>query len=237
MFQVGGTWGRLGVTAALAGALSGCYSISTPPNVPRNGSAYAALQPTAQEYQHAEYRIQPYDTISVNVFQEDDLAVDKGVVDPSGNLSMPLLGSVPAAGKTTSELAAYIADKLSPTYLKHPKVSVTLDTSALLRVTVEGEVGQPGIFPITGPTTLVQAIALAKGTTRTAKLGQVVIFRTVNGQRMAARFDLREIRAARAPDPQVLPDDIVVVGFSNARGVWQDFLSALPVVNLFRPLY
>jgi polysaccharide export outer membrane protein len=173
----------------------------------------------------------------VNVFQEDDLAVDKGVVDPSGNLSMPLLGSVPAAGKTTSELAAEIADRLSPTYLKHPKVSVTLDTSALLRVTVEGEVGQPGVFPITGPTTLIQAIALARGTTRTAKLGQVVIFRTVNGQRMAARFDLREIRAARAPDPQVLPDDIVVVGFSNARGVWQDFLSALPVLNIFRPLY
>ncbi len=61
-------------------------------------------------------------------------------------------------------------------------------------------------------------MALAHSPKRTAKLDQVLIFRTVNGERMGARFDLTDIRSGTAPDPQILPGDVVVVGFSAASG-------------------
>ena len=55
----------------------------------------------------------------------------------------------------------------------------------------------------------------------------------INGRRMAARFDLGKIRAGRAPDPQVLAGDVVVVGYSALRGVYRDVLQAAPLLNVF----
>lgn len=222
------------ILPALA-ALSSCYSVPLDKSVPRGEPAYTMLKPGSDAYQAGLSRLEPNDIVSVNVFQEPDLSVTETAIDASGNLALPLLGQVPATGVTANELARNIEALLGPRYLAKPRVTVTLITPSMRRVTVEGQVQQPGIFPITGPTTLVQAIALARGTTRTAKVDEVVVFRTIGGQRMAARFDLRNIRAARDPDPQLAPDDIVVVGFSEARGAWEDLLRTIPVANIFRP--
>jgi polysaccharide export outer membrane protein len=62
------------------------------------------------------------------------------------------------------------------------------------------------------------------------------VFRTVNGKRMGGVFDIRQIRAGSANDPQILGSDIVVVGFSQARRMWEDILKTIPVLNVFRPL-
>jgi polysaccharide export outer membrane protein len=77
---------------------------------------------------------------------------------------------------------------------------------------------------------------MAQSPTRIARLDETVIFRTVNGQRMAARFDLKRIRAGLDPDPQILGGDVVVVGFSSAKSIYRDILSAAPIFNVFTRL-
>ncbi len=60
-----------------------------------------------------------------------------------------------------------------------------------------------------------------------------MVFRTLNGQRMGAVFDLRRIRTGSAPDPQIVDGDVVVVGFSQLKGAYRDFLAATPLLGLF----
>ena len=89
---------------------------------------------------------------------------------------------------------------------------------------------EPGLFPIEGRIGLIQAVALAHGPTRLASLGQVVVVRTVEGQRQAATFDLGAIRKGEAPDPEILPGDLVIVGLSRAKAILGGALIAIPAV-------
>lgn len=216
--------------------LASCYSMPVNKELPREASAYALLEPGASAYAAEPHHLQPNDTVTVTVYQEPDLSLEETAIDTDGYLSIPLLGNIKATGLTSRELAAGIEQRLQATgILMDPDVTVAVVTTPLRRITVEGEVDQPGMFPITGPTSLTQAIALARGTNRTAKLDEVLVFRTIEGQRMAARFNLKAIRAARAPDPMLAPDDIVIVGFSEVRGIWEDVLRTIPLIGVFRP--
>ena len=85
-----------------------------------------------------------------------------------------------------------------------------------------------------GPrTTLLQALALAKGPTAVALLSDVIVFRTINGQQAGGRFNINMIRRGQAPDPQVLPGDKVEVISSRAKATFRDVLAALPALNTF----
>jgi polysaccharide export outer membrane protein len=66
-----------------------------------------------------------------------------------------------------------------------------------------------------------------------AQLDSILVFRTVNGQRMAAKFDLNLIRSGDAADPQIFGDDIIVVGVSNRKWAYRKFLESIPLVNAF----
>ena len=180
-----------------------------------------------------DYRIGPLDTLGVSVFQVKDLSVEEVQVDAGGRILLPLIGSVIANGKTTMELSSEIAAKLEEKYLQNPQVSVIVKEAVSQKVTVEGAVVEAGVFPIQGRTTLLQAVAMAKGAHRDANLRRVAVFREVNGQRMAAAFDMAAIRAGRAPDPEILGGDIVVVDGSQIRSVWRDIVSALPALGVF----
>src|SRR5690606_18851553 len=113
-------------------------------------------------------------------------------VDAAGNFSMPLVGSVAAGGKTPQELADVIAEKLRGRYLKDPQVAVNIKEARARTVTVDGSVRQPGVYPVIGEMTLQQAVATAKGADQSADIDKVIVFRTVNGQKMAAMFNLRD---------------------------------------------
>jgi polysaccharide export outer membrane protein len=113
-------------------------------------------------------------------------------------------------------------------------VTVTVATSVSQNVSVQGEVTQPGIYPINGPTTLLGVLSMAKGETELAKLDQVVVFRTINGERMGAVFDVGAIRRGAAPDPAIQGSDLVVVGYSAARRFWRDVVAASPIFSVFR---
>ena len=174
------------------------------------------------------------DSIMVTVVREPELSLAKVIIDADGQFDMPAVGRVTAAGRTPSEVAAEISNRLaSSSYINNPQVSVNLVQADSHRVTVEGAVVNPGVFPFQTNATLLDAIALAHSPTRVAKLNQVAIFRTVGGEHSVAVFDLKLIRANRMANPDLRAGDRVVVGFSNLSQAWQDFLQAAPAIGIF----
>jgi polysaccharide export outer membrane protein len=178
-----------------------------------------------------DYRIGPDDVISVDVFQVPDLSRTVQV-DSEGQILLPLLGQVPAAGRTVSQLSQQIAAAYGDKYVRDPKVTVSVKDSVSQRVTVNGAVIQPGIYPISSGTTLMQAIALAKGPDPKLASDKVAIFRTVGQQRTEAIFDLGDIREGKSVDPQVAGNDIVVVDTSGMRRFLQDISPIAPFAAL-----
>ena len=217
--------------------MSGCgQGPQLSPNLATGASSYEVIPTANASGSRADYRISPLDAVDVTVFGEPDLSVKAVQVDAAGMLSLPLVGSVPAAGKTPAELSQNLRQLLAQKYLKDPQVTATVATSASQKVAVQGEVNEPGVFDLKGPTTLLEALAMAKGEQRTAALDQVVVFRTVSSRRMGAVFDVQAIRDGRAEDPQILGSDMVVVGFSSAKRFWRDIITSSPLLNVFRPL-
>lgn len=180
------------------------------------------------------YLVAAGDTLTITVFGADALSRDYPV-DPSGKISMPLIGSVGAAGMTTKALEADIARQLDQRYMRNPSVTVAVKESVNRNVTLDGSVKMPGQYPVTGDLTLIQAVALARGTDDGANPRRVAIFRTVGGQRMAAAFDLTAIRRGEAADPQVYAGDIVVVDGNRGGSAFKNILQSLPLLALFRP--
>ncbi len=181
----------------------------------------------------SEYRVGPQDLLEISVFGLPDLTRSVRV-NSSGQISLPLAGSFQAGGKTIQELEQMIAAKLSEGYLQNPQVSVFVKEYTSQRVTVEGAVGKPGIYPITGKTTLLQTIAIAEGLSPLANQRGVVVFRMINGKKMAAVFDIQAIRGGRLEDPQIYGDDMVVVDQSGSKTALRRFIEAVPAFALFR---
>jgi len=233
---------RLLVMVLLSFLLSGCLTSSGPvrsgtarvvtttenlgpPDTTTNTGAYIGT---------AEYRIGAQDMLEISVFQIDDL--NKTVrVNSSGQISLPLIGTVLAGGLTVSELEVLLATKLSETYLQDPQVSVFVKEFSSQRITIEGAIGGPGVYPLKGRTTLLQAIAVAGGVSDLANLQGIVIFRQVDGQKMAAVFDLQAIRGGNVEDPEVFGDDVIVIDVSGPRSAMRRFLEAFSVFSIFRP--
>ena len=182
-----------------------------------------------------EYRIGVGDKLDVRVFQVADLSFEALVVDTSGNINMPLIGAVRGAGRTAGEMASDIAGRLAAQYLRDPQVTVTVSEAANQKITIDGAVTKPGVYVMRGSTSLLQAVAMAEGPTRVADLTKVAVFRTVAGQRSVALFDLAAIRQGRAPDPEVLGDDIVVVDTSRLSSALRELMGAVPALAIFRP--
>jgi polysaccharide export outer membrane protein len=182
----------------------------------------------------SDYRIAPLDTVSVKVFQADNITGDYQV-DLTGHISLPLVGEVEAANLTTAQLDEKLTSLLGAKYFEHPDVAVALKASTARAVTVDGAVSHAGTFPVLGHTSLMQAVALAGGTTEDANTHRIAIFRTVNGQRQAAAFDLTAIRHGQAPDPQVYAGDIVIVDGSSIKQGFKRVMQSFPILSIFRP--
>ncbi len=227
-----------GLFAIAAATLGGCASN---PTLGQQSSAVRvtqALPPpdqTGMALDLSSYRIGPLDVIRVEVFGAPELTRE-AEVDAAGNFSLPLAGAVQAAGRTPAELSAAIGAQLKQRYLKNPQVSVNIVKSRPKTFTVDGAVRQPGNYPIVGKMSLQQAIATAQGADQVANLNNVVIFRTVNNQKVAALFSLKDIRAGRLEDPQIYGNDIVIVGESAARRLFRDFGNMFPVLGAFVPV-
>ncbi len=197
----------------------------------------ALAAPDAQPVQtlSENYRIAPLDKLSIKVFKAEDLSGDYDV-DLAGHISLPLVGEVEAANLTTAELDRKLTDALGTKYFEHPDVSVAIKQSTAHVVTVDGAVNQAGQFQMAGPLTLIQTVSLARGTSQDANPRRVAVFRTVDGKRQAAAFDLTAIRRGESPDPQIYPGDIVVVDGSKIKELQRQILQAVPLLGIFGPV-
>jgi polysaccharide biosynthesis/export protein len=151
--------------------------------------------------------------------------------DASGRISFPLAGVVEAAGRTPAEVEEILEQRLRTGFVRDPQVTVNLKETVSQVITVDGQVREPGLYPVIGRMTLVRAVATAKGTDEFAKLDDVVVFRTVNGQQYAALYNLKAIRRGGYPDPEVFANDVVVVGDSPARRFFKNALQIAPLLT------
>lgn len=221
----------LGVLVCLLLA-TGCSPSLRGSSVRHGAEAYALVPPISPDSAALDYVIGPLDTIDITVFNEPEISSRGIPVDASGSMALPLIGRVRASGMTATALADALRERYGRYYVE-PQVTVIVTSSVSQRVTVQGEVEDPGVYDVRGGTTLLDAVAMAKGETENAALREVVILRQINGQRMAAMFDVNRIRRGDDPDPAVLGRDVIIVGLSNTKQAWHDALRAAPLFNIF----
>ena len=196
-------------------------------------SATTTLTAAADPASNA-YKIGPLDVLDVSVFKVPELSKSVQVAE-GGTVNLPLVGEIPAAGKTAQEVEHDLAAKLGAKYLQSPQVTVFVKEYNSQRVTVDGAVKKPGVYPIRGKNTLLQFIALAEGLTDAAETN-VVVFRESGGKKTAAKFDIQEIRAGKIDDPAIQQGDLIVVNASAMKEAFQNVLKALPITSAFVPL-
>lgn len=235
MRRSGRAFAEVSIMIAAIGLVTACATRGG--SIPYNVSNEVFGQPDAPSTLVGDvsaYRISPLDKLQVTVFQVADLTREVDV-DLGGNITMPLIGSVRAVDLTTAQLQDQLEQQYGSRYLRNPDVTVTVRESSLRHITIDGAVRSPGQFNIAGPTTLLQAVALARGTDETANPRRVAVFRQIQGRRNAAAFDLTAIRRGTAEDPVIYTGDIIVVDGSRLRAIQREIFSTLPLLTAFRP--
>ena len=177
------------------------------------------------------YQIGPYDQLVIDVFGIEELTNREVSADSAGRVSFPIAGVVEAAGMTPEQLADELTRRLRAGYIKDPQVTVNLKQTNSQFVTVDGQVTQPGVYPVLGNMTLMKAVATARGVAEFAKLDDVVVLREVGGQRYAGLYNLAAIRRGNYADPEIYANDTVVVGDSKQRRLFKDLLQIVPLLT------
>jgi polysaccharide export outer membrane protein len=220
-----------GVALKMTSALEASARSSLPPI-----ARPAALTPRLAGLK--DYRIGSEDLLELQVFGVEQLSRSVRV-NANGMVSLPLIGALPVAGLTAQEAEIAIAARLARDYLQDPQVSVFIKEYTTQRVTIEGAVNKPGIYPLRGETTLLRSLAIAGGQGSLSDMSEVMVFRTdAKGQRVALAYDVERIRRGEIEDPAVVNDDVIVVNRSKVRTILKDsaFRDALDAVNPFSPL-
>ena len=184
------------------------------------------------------YKIGPLDVLDVAVFKVPDLSKTVQVGE-DGTITYPLVGQVQAAGRTAHELEVDLKQKLGEKYLRSPQITVLVKEYNSQRVTISGAVKTTGVYAVKGRTTLLQVIAMAGDIDGSTASGDIVVFRNVDGQRAAARFEADSIKNGKVDDPEVLPGDVIVVDTSATKVALSNVLRVLPLATsaaIFVPL-
>jgi polysaccharide export outer membrane protein len=179
--------------------------------------AKAALQPGTMDY-----RIGADDLLEIQVFGVDQLTRTVRV-NSRGQMSLPLVGTLQVGGLTAGEAERLLVTKLAENYLQDPQVSLFIKEYTSQRVTIEGAVNKPGVYPLRGPTTLLQSLAVAGGQASLSDMTEVMLFRSEkDGKRTTLVYDVDRIRAGELDDPSVINEDLIVVKRSASRVFMKD---------------
>ena len=228
------TLSRISFASALfLGLLNGSsvhgQSLVQPPGVAAPSSAGAGAVPLPN------YKITASDLLEIEVFGVEDLKRTVRV-NTAGSISLPLVGMVQVAGLTATEAEALIALRYGTDFLQNPQVSVFIKEFTTLRVTIDGAVAKPGIYPLTGQITLLRALALAGGGAQLANMEDVLLFRLKSdGVQEVLKYDVKKIRNGESEDPILKGDDLVVVNKNGTRELLKDsiFRDVLDFINPF----
>jgi polysaccharide export outer membrane protein len=177
------------------GTTSSPSTTGTTGRVPAAGTADVA----------ADYRLVPGDKLRIEVYKDPQLSQSLQV-RPDGKITLPLLGDIPAAGKTSLELRDSIAGSLT-TYINNPTVTVIVVETEPPVFYVMGEVADPGPYPVKGKVSVIQALAMAGGFKDFAKTGDIKIRR---GNQML-KFDYKAALKDENKQTYVQPGDTIIV--------------------------
>jgi protein involved in polysaccharide export with SLBB domain len=198
-------WMKLAIVILLF-PLAACSHVKGQSSLAYADQQKVPLPPIAEEY-----RIQVGDVLDIKLFYNPTLN-EQVTVRPDGLISLQLIKPIGAAGLTPEQLT----DRLKKEYsvqLKDPDIVVIVRSFAAQRVFVDGEVGKPGLVPLTGPTTVLQAISQAGGILYTGNSEVLVIRRGTNNEPLAMVVDLAKVRDGTdlKQDIYMKPFDIVYV--------------------------
>lgn len=186
-----------------------------------------------------DYKIGPNDLLDIEVFGVSELKRQVRV-NTTGHVSMPLIGLVPLAGLSPADAEAMLAVAYADKYLQDPQVSIFVREFTTQRITLDGALVKPGIYPLVGQITLLRALAMAGGGAQMADMEKVMLFRvTPEGQRLTETHDVMKIRTGEAPDPLLQSEDMVVVNRDSRRTTLRDslFRDILDTINPFSSSY
>jgi len=176
------------------------------------------------------YTIGAQDTLEISVVGSEMLS-GTFLTDDEGYLNYPLVGDVFVGGKTPSEAARLIADGLRGRYVINPQVSVRPEAIPVPTISVGGEVEAPGAYPAAESVSLLRAVNNAGGLSDFAKSDDVLVLRTIDGQRYIGVYNIEAIQRGNYEDPAIYPNDVVTVGDSPFRRTLQTVLQLVPLLS------
>jgi polysaccharide export outer membrane protein len=185
---------------------------------PTSTSSSAVSAPTPSGVSApAGYVLSPNDQVAVEVFGEDDLRTN-GRLNPEGNLSVPLLGSIHLAGLTLTQAASKLTELYGRDYLVNPKVNVMLLGYAKRRFSILGQVNRPGSYEMPdsspGGIDLLEAVAMAGGYTRIAAPERVTVRRHTAAGDQVFKVNAKRFTKGSGGGFRVEPGDTITVGES-----------------------
>ena len=202
--------------------------------VPVSTVAKLPVAPAQGSEDASDYKIGSQDLLDISVYGQADFTRTVRV-NSRGKISLPLVGQIDTVGLTALQVERLIADRLSENLLQNPQVTVFVKESLSARFTIEGAVGKPGVFPISGQVTLLRAIAIAGGKGSLGDLSSVKLFRTKpDGGGETLTFDIEKIRTGELPDPIIMNDDLIVVSQSKVRAAIKDSVFG-DILSIFNP--
>lgn len=178
---------------------------------PADGKAGAAPEVTTKAHDDS-FVIGADDVLAINVWKEPE--VSRVIpVRSDGKISLPLVGEVQASGQTPKQLEQEIAKKLQ-SYISEPDVTVIVQQIKSRKFNMLGQIAKPGSFPLTNPTTILDAIALAGGFRDFAKRKSIYVLRkNSDGTQIRLPFNYKDVIKGKNLDQNVMlqPGDTVVV--------------------------
>lgn len=227
------------VSVVLAVFLAGCNS-SLPDSVEQLGRESGhtiALQQLVDPYLAETtpgdrgYKIGPSDVLDVTIYKAPELSRSVQV-GTDGMISLPLIGDVRVVNKTPSAVEREVAGKYGAGFLKSPHITVFVKEYNSSRVTVDGAVRQPGVYPTRGHDTLSGAISLAHGLDPDAASSDVaVVHRDNDGKTTMTRYNLSDIHHGRSNDPIVHAGDVIIVEDSTAKWAFHSLKQVAPLLT------
>ena len=181
----------------------------------------------ASSLSNSGYEVGPDDVLTVNVFLIEELSGNY-MVSGRGEITLPLVGSIKVAGMAVEEIEMILTAAYSEKYLENPDITVFVSDYQSQRVTILGEVNMPGVYPLRGTTTLLEAIALARGTSRIADLETVILFREENKKVYGYVVHLGDVMSGMKPDPAVFGNDSIVVPEDGSASFLRGFSLGVP---------
>lgn len=216
------------VGLSLAFILPGCATDRTYGSAP--GIEIAELEELPAPRIENLYVIGPQEALEIEVVGAERLS-GTYLTDGEGQVSFPLIGLLGLDGLAPNEAADLIANSLRGNFLLDPQVRVIPSDIPPRTVSVGGQVNKPGEYPVPGRQSLLRVINQAGGLAEYAQLEDVLILRTVRGQRYIGAYNIQAIQRGNYEDPTLYPNDIVVVGDSPARRRLDAILQFAPLLS------